>query len=363
MRILIAEDDLVFREILEKTLTKWGYEVITTKDGNEAWLALQSKDPPRFLILDWVMPGMDGPNICKKLREMPDFRTTYIILLTIRDGKDDIVAGLQAGADDYLTKPFEQNELHARIQIGIRMLELHDKKNEIVSIVGHELRSPLASILSALNIVISGDAGELPEQAKKMLEIAQRNSERLLRIINDLMDIKKIESGKMEFNILPLEITPLVEQALEANKAYAQQLQVGFILENNTPGAKVRVDGDRIIQVVNNLVSNAVRFSPLDNKVLVSVSQYNNTVRVSVADKGPGIPEEFKNRVFEKFAQGSYPGARRKGGTGLGLSIAKAIVEAMNGRIGFETVVSQGTTFYFDLPKYQEALEDNVGQK
>jgi signal transduction histidine kinase len=361
MQILIADDDPVFRQILVKTLAKWGYNVIVAKDGNEAWEILQSKEPPKLVILDWVMPGMDGPTICKKLRELPDFKTTYIILLTVRDGKENIVAGLKAGADDYLTKPFDQNELNARIQIGIRMLELHNNKNEIVSIVGHELKSPLASILSALNIVISGDTGELPEQAKRMLEIAQRNSERLLRIINDLMDIKKIESGKMEFNIIPLEISPLVEQAVEANQAYAQQLQVGFLLEDNAPGTIVRVDGDRTIQVINNLLSNAVRFSPPDKKVVVSILNNNDTVRVSVTDNGPGIPEEFRSRIFEKFAQGNYPGARRKGSTGLGLSIAKAIVEAMNGRIGFETRINIGATFYFDLPKYEEVGGVNVG--
>lgn len=356
MRILIAEDEFVSRRILEATLVKWGYDVIVTCDGNEAWQVLQFKDAPKLVILDWMMPIMDGLAVCIKMRESPNCQSTYIILLTVKGQKEDIIRGLQAGADDYVTKPFDPEELHARIQVGLRMLELHRIKNELISIVSHELRNPLTSILSALSLVADGQTGELPDQAKNMVDIAYRNSKRLLKLINDLLDIGKIESGKMEFHFRPQDLTALVEQTIEANRPYAEQLEVALELDNRSPVARVNVDGDRLMQVLTNLLSNAIRFSPQFGKVTISISQFDGAVRVAVSDSGPGIPEEFRDRIFQKFSQSHYPGARKRGGTGLGLSIAKAIVEAMKGKIGFETEINSGTTFYFDLPEYQEIV-------
>lgn len=126
MRILIAEDDPVSRRMLEAILVKRGYDVAVTRDGTEAWQVLQSKDPPKLAILDWMMPGMDGLRVCRKVRESPGSRPTYIILLTARGRSEDIVAGLQVGADDYVTKPFDGEELHARVQVGIRIVELQE---------------------------------------------------------------------------------------------------------------------------------------------------------------------------------------------------------------------------------------------
>lgn len=145
MRILIAEDDMVSRRVLETTLQKWGHEVVIAGDGVEALAALQDKNTPRLAILDWMMPGMDGIEVCRKLREMPSDLPTYIILLTARGGKEDIVIGLEAGADDYLTKPFERSELRARIQVGERVFNLQKKMTERVE----ELNFTLAELRKA----------------------------------------------------------------------------------------------------------------------------------------------------------------------------------------------------------------------
>jgi len=352
MEILIAEDDPVSRRLLEATLVKWGYDVTVACDGTEAWQILRSEDAPRLAILDWMMPGMDGLTICRNIREAHDLPSIYIILLTARGRKDDIVAGLEAGADDYITKPFHREELRARVQVGVRIMELHRIKNELISMVSHELRSPLTSIIGSLSMVASGEAGELPEDARMMIDIAYRNGERLLRLINNIMDIEKIESGRMEFHLQPLELTSLVEQAMEANNPYAQQLEVEFLLKDALPGAEVNADSDRLMQVLTNLLTNAAKFSPPNDVVVISVSRYDEAVRVAITDHGPGIPEGFRDRIFQKFAQAPSPSARRKDGSGLGLSIAKAIINGMGGRMGFETEIDVGTTFYFDLPEY-----------
>jgi PAS domain S-box-containing protein len=229
-------------------------------------------------------------------------------------------------------------------------------KNEFISTVSHELRTPLTSILGSLGLVKGGVAGEVSVQARAMLEIAHKNSERLVRLINDILDIEKIESGKMAFRIEPTDLMALVEHAVEANRTFGEQFDVSFVVRDALPRALVHVDSDRLMQVMTNLLSNAAKFSPRGGVVSVSVARRGETVRVAVSDTGPGIPEDFRHRMFQKFAQADSSDTRQKGGTGLGLSISKAIVERLGGEIGFETTPGVGSTFYFDLP--EAGLED-----
>ena len=232
--------------------------------------------------------------------------------------------------------------------------EMDLMKDQFVSTVSHELRTPLTSIHGSLGLILGGAAGELPPQTKGLLDIAYNNSERLTRLINDILDIEKIESGKMEFNFQPLELMSLVEQAIEANHAYAEQFEIEFVLKGTLPDAKVNADSDRLMQLFANLLSNAAKFSPPNDMVEISVSRHDKAIRVAITDHGPGIPEKFRSRVFEKFAQADSSDARQKRGTGLGLSIAKAIVEKHGGKICFDTEINVGTTFYFDLPECHE---------
>lgn len=225
-------------------------------------------------------------------------------------------------------------------------------KNEFISTVSHELRTPLTSIRGSLGLIAGGVAGDIPETAKNMIDIAYKNSERLVRLINDILDIEKIESGKMVFYFKPLELVPLVEQTMEANRGYAEQYQVNFVLVDAPSEVCVNADADRLTQVLTNLLSNAVKFSPPGRDVQVRVLPNGTNVRVAVSDQGTGIPEEFQNRIFQKFAQADSSDTRQKAGTGLGLSIVKAIVEKHGGTIGYESVPGSGTTFYFDLPQY-----------
>lgn len=228
-------------------------------------------------------------------------------------------------------------------------------KNEFISTVSHELRTPLTSIRGSLGLIAGGVAGEIPDRARSMIDIAYKNSERLVRLINDILDIEKIESGKMVFQFKPLELAPLIEASVEANRAYGAQYNVGFIIRALPRDILVNADADRLTQVLTNLLSNAVKFSPSGGRVEIEVTRHAALVRVAVHDDGPGIPEEFKPRIFQKFAQADASDTRQKGGTGLGLSIVKAIVEKHGGNIGFRSAEGGGTTFYFELPVYQVA--------
>ncbi|WP_266168286.1 response regulator [Dyella subtropica] len=227
-------------------------------------------------------------------------------------------------------------------------------KNEFISTVSHELRTPLTSIMGSLGLLSGGVGGALSGQTKTLVDLASKNSERLVRLINDILDIEKIASGHMQFDLKPHELQPLVEQAMVANRAYAEKFGVSFALTAPLPDARVRVDADRLMQVLTNLMGNAAKFSPHGASVDMQIVRESGSIRVTVTDRGPGIPESFHHKVFEKFSQADSSDTRTKGGTGLGLSISRAITEAMGGAIGFTTQVGEGTTFHVDLPEWTE---------
>ena len=227
-------------------------------------------------------------------------------------------------------------------------------KSEFVSTVSHELRTPLTSIRGSLGLISGGVAGQLPEAVKTLVGIASNNCERLIRLINDILDIEKIESGKMRLELQVVELRPLLAHALAANEGFGAAQNVGLSLHFPDENLQVNVDSDRVTQVITNLLSNAMKFSPPGGAVEVHVSRAGIGVRIEVRDHGPGIPEEFRNRIFQKFSQADSSDTRQKGGTGLGLNISRAIVERLGGNIGFDTEAGAGTTFFFELPQWKE---------
>ena len=222
-------------------------------------------------------------------------------------------------------------------------------KSEFVSIVSHELRTPLTSISGSLGLIVGGAVGEIPPAMGHMLGIAQQNCQRLGLLIGDLLDMEKLVAGQMSFELLPQPLSPLLEDALRANQAYADALGVRLELGDQA-AVTVMVDAHRLRQVLANLLSNAAKFSPAGEVVLLSSRRHGDQVRVSVRDVGPGIPQSFRQRIFQKFSQADSSDTRQKGGTGLGLAISKDLIEHMNGRIGFDSELGQGACFWFELP-------------
>ena len=223
-------------------------------------------------------------------------------------------------------------------------------KDEFVSTVSHELRTPLTSISGSLGLLMGNAAGNLPQPMARLLAIAHTNSKRLVRLVDDILDIEKIQAGRMIFNFSRVEVRPLVAQAIEANRGFAEGYGVRVRLETAHSAADVRADPDRLLQVVTNLLSNAIKFSPKDSEVVVAVEKGTDMVRLTVRDHGPGIPVDFKPLIFEKFAQADAGDARQKGGTGLGLSIVKEIVDRLSGEVGFADAPGGGTVFHVQLP-------------
>lgn len=228
-------------------------------------------------------------------------------------------------------------------------------KEEFISTMNHELRTPLTSIKGSLSLLKSGVGGALPETASQLVSVANNNSERLVRLINDILDAQKIASGKLELALAPLGLDSLLTEAIEANKGYADLYSVRYRLIETVPLAWVQGDRDRLMQVMANLLSNAAKFSPANMGVEIALAKHGNFYRISVHDHGAGIPPEFQNKIFGRFAQAHASDDRQRGGTGLGLNICHSIVSAHGGKIGFSCEPSQGTTFYFDLPIQEEA--------
>lgn len=233
-------------------------------------------------------------------------------------------------------------------------------KDEFVAMVSHELRTPLTSISGSLGLLAGQWAAKVPEAAARLVTIAYANSQRLVRLVNDILDIEKIEAGHMVFNMEKVELRSVVESAIEDNKGYAASFNINIVLDENSATLDVNADPDRLAQIVTNLLSNAIKFSPTGGTVEVAVTKQQKLARISVRDHGPGIPAEFKAHIFEKFAQADAINTRKKGGTGLGLSIVKQIVERLGGTVSFEDAPGGGTVFHVDLPPWDRGAGGEI---
>lgn len=227
---------------------------------------------------------------------------------------------------------------------------LDEMKNEFISTVSHELRTPLTSISAALGLVAGRALGEVPPKVHELVDIAMRNSQRLTFLINDLLDMEKLVAGKMHFDTHSQRLLPLLQDSLETHRTYGSERSVTLALRQSAADVSVELDAQRFMQVMSNLLSNAIKFSPDGGTVEVEAVRVDDCVRVSVIDRGPGIPAQFQSRIFQKFAQADGSDSRRQGGTGLGLAITRELVQRMGGRIAFDTQEGEGTTFYVEFP-------------
>lgn len=223
-------------------------------------------------------------------------------------------------------------------------------KHEFIAVVSHELRTPLTSIHGALSLLNGGILGETSGAAKNLLEVALRNSNRLITLINDILDFEKIESGSILFSIQPLPLMPMIERSLQDNVSYAAKYGVSLVISSAMPDAVVAVDEARFMQVMANLLSNAAKYSPAGGVVDVSVMPTNGAFKITITDHGSGIPPKFHGAIFGQFAQADSTDSRLKEGTGLGLAITKSLLEKMGGSIGFDSEPGVSTRFYFEVP-------------
>ncbi len=237
------------------------------------------------------------------------------------------------------------------VDISLRR-RMEQMKTEFISTVSHELRTPLTAIRGALGMLIGGIGGQISDEARPLLGIAHKNSERLVRLINDILDIEKLEAGRLAFNFGRHDVRALVQQALSDITPYGQDYGVSleFLDDPELPTSEATLDPDRFAQVMANLLSNAIKHSPAGGCVTVELRHSGEMLEIGVQDRGPGIPEAFRSRIFERFAQADSSDARQRGGTGLGLAITRSLVQQMHGQIGFDSQPGQGSRFWLQLP-------------
>ncbi|MEG6508256.1 ATP-binding protein [Methyloligella sp. 2.7D] len=275
----------------------------------------------------------------------------------LRSGNSEVTARRRDGSnfDAELSVSLvavEEGELYCGIVRDIsERKKMERMKNEFVSTVNHEIRTPLTSISGALSLLQAKAASQLDAKSTRLLELAQTGTERLGRLVNDILDVEKIEAGKVDYRMEPTELAPLAEAIVARQEPLAERQGVRFVIENSAEGAVVNVDPDRFEQAIVNLLSNAARYSKPGDTVRVAIGRLGpEQIRIAVTDQGPGIPEKFQPRVFDRFAQGDLSGTRKGASSGLGLYITKTLVEAFGGTIGFETEQGRGTQFFIDLP-------------
>jgi PAS domain S-box-containing protein len=332
-----------------------GAEVMLAYEASEI---IDKKTPASFHVQEEIIERSKVLSSILGYQVQPGFD---VFIAKVRDGEDDENEWTYVRKDgstipvlltvSALRDKFGDITGYLSIARDISELKRIDKmKNEFVSTVSHELRTPLTSISGALGIVANGLVGELPEQANKMIKIAHNNSLRLIALVNDLLDMEKLLAGKIQFQMQRCSMMDLIRRSVESNAAYAAQHGVAYQINESSVDETVLVDAQRIQQVMANFLSNAAKFSPPGELIDIRCESGFGRVKVTVKDKGPGINDEFRNRIFQKFSQADSSDTRQKGGTGLGLAICKEMIEQMGGRIGFESVAGQGASFYFEFP-------------
>jgi PAS domain S-box-containing protein len=229
--------------------------------------------------------------------------------------------------------------------------DVERRQSEFVTTVSHELRTPLTSVLGALDVVMDEHAAQMPEQARRFLDIAYRNAARLSGLVDSILDLERVEKGLHGFHNASIPVGEFLERAIELNSAYALKYSVKLVLENAPRELYMWVDADRLMQVITNLLSNAAKFSPPGESVLVTTDVSESHVRILVKDRGPGVSHDFRSRIFQRFAQADSLDQRRRSGSGLGLSISKALIERMAGEIGFDSEPGSGAVFHVSVPR------------
>lgn len=376
-RVLVVDDEKEIRDFLDKALSRLGgFHVEIAESGQEALHKLE-RDPFDLVLTDLKMPKMDGLHLIAEIaKSNPEILT---IMMTGHGTIDSALEAMKLGASDYITKPLNLDEMILRLrkvleekQRFVRLKDFVDQlertnqelreidsmKSEFVSVASHELRTPLAAIKNAVQLMLSGKTGEINENQEKFLSMAERNINRLTDILNDLLNLSKIESGMIELNFENLKLKTIIELVASSLRPHADAK--GVRIEVEIPESLPAIYGDqgKIEQILTNLIGNAVKFTPDGGKIFISANLlshdredgYGNMIAISIKDTGIGIPAEQLDAVFEKFHQVEGSLDRSVSGTGLGLAITKGLVEAHQGKIWVESKAEKGSTFTFTLP-------------
>ena len=365
--ILIVDDQDFNVRLLKRILSGAGFMSIATTTNPYEVGELHRTHHYDLILLDLLMPGMDGFQVMEELKTIDADAYLPVLVITAQPGHK--LRALQAGAKDFVSKPIDLAEVLARVHnmLEVRLLnaeitnnsrvlertverlkEVERLKDGFLSTVSHELRTPLTSIRGSLGLLASGALGALSDDVVEVVSIAERNAVRLIGLINEILDLERLQTGRIELQFAEVPADSIVRRAIESLATSWQEH--GVAVEAPTVSCSIWADADRMVQVLVNLLSNAVKFSPAGGVVTIGVALADGSVEFRVTDRGRGVAADDQRLIFERFQQVETSDARDKGGVGLGLAICKSIVEQHGGTIGIESDVGEaghGSTFWF----------------
>ncbi|MEX0843660.1 MAG: hybrid sensor histidine kinase/response regulator [Balneolaceae bacterium] len=370
--ILLVDDTQANLRLLSHVLKKEGYNYLEATNGLEA-IELAEKHEPDLILLDIMMPGLDGFEVIKRIKKIDLLSDVPIIFLSSLTETDDKVQGFKYGGVDYITKPFQKEETLARIRthLKIRFLQkqlndrikvlrdrevqlsrLNQKKDDLVRMVSHDIKNPLTGIIGLVKLMRDSDKISAEEQTQ-MLSVIEESGTNLLNLVREVLDRESNKMETEEIEYADIQFSDLIERVISMNKAKAVVKNISLTYSVTPRKLKVRIDPNKIEIVINNLVSNALKFTPSDgkSKVHADVKRDGNDLIISVTDTGIGIPEKMQKDLFKDTKKLSRIGTSGEVGTGLGLDIVQLYVELHGGEIWVESEIDKGTTFFIKLPE------------
>lgn len=362
--VLAVDDTAGNLRVLVESLSSAGLEVLVATDGLAA-IETARYARPDLILLDVIMPGIDGYETCARLKQEEATAPIPIIFMTALCETEEKVRAFEVGAVDYITKPFEQAELLARVTTHLtisrlrqdlekrnrQLEELNQLKNEFMGMAAHDVRNPLASVLACAELIESVVDTVPPERIRLLIGQISASARRINAIITNLLDVNAIDSGQRPLHLADCAFAPLVERVVEQNRLKAAAKEIEIALEPAAGDLAGVVDENAAEQVLDNLISNAVKYSPSGTRVTVRLLAGEDCVAVAVQDQGPGISPDDQTRMYRKFCRLTPKPTAGEPTTGLGLWIVKELTESMKGRIICESAVGKGTTFTVLWPR------------
>jgi signal transduction histidine kinase len=362
--ILMVDDNPANLQVLTSMLKQSGWRPRPVTSGR---LGLQAarKEPPDLVLLDVNMPEMNGYEVCKQLKADARLADIPVIFVSALGETMDKVRGFSVGGVDYITKPFQLDEVKARVTTHLelrrqrrelqasyeKLRESERLRDSLVHMIVHDLRSPLTAISAYLELFGQAAKEKLGAETQEDVANAFHATRSMIRMINGILDVSKMEAQMMKLDLRECDLVQVVGNSLDDLESLVGARRLAF--ERPAAPAGVLADHEIVSRIVQNLLANALRFTPADGEVRVGVVVEAEHVRVFVADTGPGIPPDFHESIFDKFVQVDGSALPRNRSTGLGLAFCKMAVEAHGGRIGVDSELGKGSNFWFTLPYRQ----------
>jgi two-component system sensor histidine kinase/response regulator len=353
--ILVVDDTQTNREVMARILARKKYQNKLVASGEEALLAVAERHPD-LILLDISMPGLNGYQVCERLKADERTRDIPVVFISAHDETEDKVRAFHVGGVDYITKPFKIEEVLARVDTQIvlsgqrkAILQLNEIKDQLLRTVSHDLKNPLHVIMGYASLLIDGGYATSVDDVSNMSKAIYNSAERMYTLVTNLLELSQLEDGG-GLQLFPMSLTQLCMDMMPEFEVTAQAKNQTLTLDMPTTDLMVNGDMMRLGQVLSNLVSNAIKYTPENGQVTVKVQQEGLFVVVSIEDNGFGIPSDAIPQLFDKFFRVTRSEYRTIEGTGLGLSIVKAIIEQHQGKIWVESELDKGSKFIFSLP-------------